>query len=68
MGALGLAPAAPVKPISLGEPALLRMGMREASELFGIVVPIGKRDRKSGAKKRRQFEIEAEIGLLVAAV
>jgi DNA (cytosine-5)-methyltransferase 1 len=66
MRALGQTPTSPVEAIPLGEPALLRLGMREASELFGIVVPIGKRDRKSGAKKRRQFEIEAEIGLLAA--
>jgi DNA (cytosine-5)-methyltransferase 1 len=34
------------------------MGMSEASEHFGIAVPIAQRNRKSGAKKRRQYEIE----------
>ena len=36
------------------------MDMSEASAYFGVEVPIGKRDRKSGAKKRKQLEIEAE--------
>jgi DNA (cytosine-5)-methyltransferase 1 len=29
--------------------------------LFGVPVPIGRRDRKSGAKKRKQEEIEAAM-------
>jgi DNA (cytosine-5)-methyltransferase 1 len=37
----------------------LRMGMSEASEYWGISTPIGRRDRKSGATKRTQEEIEA---------
>ena len=46
--------------IALGDPALLRMDMSEASRHWGIPNPIGKRDRKSGARKRKQHEIEAE--------
>jgi DNA (cytosine-5)-methyltransferase 1 len=57
------------KVLEQGNVALIRMNMKEASELFGIPVPIGKRDRKSGAKKRRQIEIEAiRIGTAGAGV
>jgi DNA (cytosine-5)-methyltransferase 1 len=45
--------------IALGDPALLRIGMADAAAHFGVPAPIGKRDRKSGAKKRKQHEIEA---------
>ncbi|WP_444857964.1 DNA cytosine methyltransferase [Sphingosinicella sp.] len=59
MSALGLAPVAPEGTLELGDPNLLRMGMNEAAAYFGVPTPIGKRDRKSGLKKRRQHEIEA---------
>jgi hypothetical protein len=39
------------------------MEMSEAAAHFGTAVPIGKRDRKSGAKKRKQHEIEAEFAV-----
>lgn len=58
MHALGLTSEHPTVLQSLGDPKLLRMNMREAAEHFGVAVPIGKRDRKSGAKKRKQAEIE----------
>jgi len=48
----------PSEKIALGDPSLLRMGMSEAAEYFGITVPIAQRDRKSGARKRKQYEIE----------
>ncbi len=48
----------PLAPIDLGDPALLRMGMAQAAAHFGVQSPIGKRDRKSGARKRKQSEIE----------
>jgi DNA (cytosine-5)-methyltransferase 1 len=35
------------------------MGMSEAAAHFRVQPPIGKRDRKSGATKRKQHEIEA---------
>jgi DNA (cytosine-5)-methyltransferase 1 len=44
----------------MDEVSLLRMDMRQAAAYWNVAVPIGKRDRKSGAKKRRQWEIEAE--------
>jgi DNA (cytosine-5)-methyltransferase 1 len=49
----------PNETMKLGNPALLRMGMSEAAAHWGVSVPIGRRDRKSGAKKRSQAEIEA---------
>lgn len=57
--ALGLEPATSDETLKLGNPGLLRMGMAEAAAHFGVEAPIGKRDRKSGAKKRKQYEIEA---------
>jgi DNA (cytosine-5)-methyltransferase 1 len=42
----------------LGDTALLYMEMSEAAGHFGVKAPNGKRDRKSGAKKRKQHEIE----------
>jgi DNA (cytosine-5)-methyltransferase 1 len=59
--ALGHAPSRPASKVSLGDPALLRMGMSEAAGYFDVPVSIGKRDRKSGSKKRKQHEIEAEL-------
>jgi DNA (cytosine-5)-methyltransferase 1 len=50
----------------LGDPALLYMEMSEAAEHFGVKAPNGKRDRKSGAKKRKQHEIEAARGIVKA--
>ncbi|HWE46030.1 MAG TPA: DNA cytosine methyltransferase [Caulobacteraceae bacterium] len=58
--ALGVTPVHPEETLALGTPSLLRMGMAEAAEYFGVVVPIGRRDRKSGATKRKQVDIEAE--------
>ncbi len=57
--ALRYAPRRPARILELGDPALLRMDMSEAASYFDIPVPIGKRDRKSGAKKRKQHEIES---------
>ncbi len=58
---LGHDPQRPADRIQLGDPALLRMGMSEAAAHFGVEISIGKRDRKSGSKKRKQHEIEAAI-------
>ncbi len=52
--AMGITPERPKEVVALGDPALLRMDMSQASAYWGIVVPIGKRDRKSGARKRKQ--------------
>jgi DNA (cytosine-5)-methyltransferase 1 len=59
--AAGVVPVAPERTLPLGDPKLLEMDMSEASAFWGIVVPIGRRDRKSGARKRKQEEIEAAL-------
>jgi DNA (cytosine-5)-methyltransferase 1 len=58
---------APKESVALGDPALLRMDISAASKFWNVERPIGRRDRKSGAKKRRQHEIEAQLQLLLAA-
>jgi DNA (cytosine-5)-methyltransferase 1 len=57
--ALGVEPERPSEPVALGDPMLLQWDMSAASEYFGVPIPIRKRDRKSGARKRTQHEIEA---------
>ncbi len=56
--AIGVRPAKPKKVLKLGSTELLQMDMSQAAEFWNVSVPIGKRDRKSGAKKRKQTEIE----------
>lgn len=58
--ALGVKPRRPSKTIELGNPWLLEMDMTEAARFWGVDVPIKKRDRKNGAHKRKQDEIERE--------
>lgn len=60
IAALGIVPSRPTKPVPLGDPALLRMDVSTAAAHFGISAPKSGRDRKSGAKKRKQSETEAE--------
>jgi len=45
--------------VDLGNPTLLYADMSEAADHFGVKPLNGRRDRKSGAKKRKQHEIEA---------
>ncbi len=59
MKALSMEPTRPATKVALGELALIRMDMSQASDHFGIANPIGRRDRKSGATKRKQHDIEA---------
>ncbi|MGP4727737.1 DNA cytosine methyltransferase [Agrobacterium sp. 16-172Ci] len=65
--ALGVKP----KPASgiqkLGDTKFIYMEMTEAAEHFGVAKPSSKRDRKSGAKKRKQSEIEATLKRLKVA-
>lgn len=58
MSALGAVPMRPEEAISLGDTRLLYMEMSVAASHFGVPRPSGKRDKKSGAKKRKQHEIE----------
>jgi DNA (cytosine-5)-methyltransferase 1 len=66
MKALAVEPQMLHEEVALGDPSLVRMDVTQASEYWNIERPIGKRDRKSGAKKRRQHEIEAELTLAAA--
>jgi DNA (cytosine-5)-methyltransferase 1 len=59
--AMGRRINAPKRKVQLGDPALLTLDMTEAAALFGEKVPIAGRNRKSGAKKRKQAEIEASL-------
>lgn len=67
MNALGKKPNRPDRIIPLGDPELLYFDMSQAANYFGVARLNGKRDQKSGAKKRKQHEIEAEITALRAA-
>jgi DNA (cytosine-5)-methyltransferase 1 len=58
ISALNLNPSLPKVSIQLGDPGLLTRDMSGAAAYWKIEVPIGRRDRKSGAKKRKQYEIE----------
>lgn len=64
--ALAIEATRPKEPVGLGDTALLYMEMSEAAEHFGVKAPNGKRDRKSGAKKRKQHEIEDARGKIRA--
>jgi len=59
--ALGVAPSRPGRSLVPGSPGLLEMDMTEAAAHWNIDVPIAKRDRKSGATKRKQHDIEREF-------
>lgn len=58
MRALGLTPTRPSTQVKLGNPGVLRMDMTASARYWGVDVPINRRDRKSGATKRRQEDIE----------
>lgn len=60
IAAIGIRPTRPRKILELGNPELLYLDMSQAARYWQVPVPIGKRDRKSGAKKRKQDEIEAQ--------
>jgi DNA (cytosine-5)-methyltransferase 1 len=64
MKALGVEAVRPDARRLLGDSALLYMEMSEAAEYFGVKAPSGRRDRKSGAKKRKQHEIEEARGVV----
>jgi DNA (cytosine-5)-methyltransferase 1 len=58
--ALGLKPTRPEGVVKLGDPSLLSVVMASAARHFEVEKPNSKRDRKSGAKKRKQHETESE--------
>lgn len=59
--ALGVKPMPASGIQKLGDAKFIYMEMTEAAEHFGVAKPSSKRDRKSGAKKRKQSEIEATL-------
>lgn len=59
--ALGETPTRPFETVELGPTSLLGLTVTQAAAHFGIAAPPSKRDRKSGAKKRKQIEIEEDI-------
>ncbi|WP_445680068.1 DNA cytosine methyltransferase [Radicibacter daui] len=59
--ALGVNPTRPSVSVALGNDALLRMDTSQAAAFWSIENPIGRRNRKSGATKRKQHEIEASL-------
>lgn len=64
LSALKRKPIRPFETVDLGDPALLYMELSEAAEHFGVPRPNSRRDRKSGAKKRKQHEIEEQQTIL----
>ena len=58
--ALGTTPTRPEGAIALGDPAQLSFDLSAAANHFGVKPPPSRRDRKSGARKRKQIDIERE--------
>lgn len=58
--ALGLEPSKPSQTLALGDEELLSLDLSGASAYFGVKTPSSRRDKKSGAKKRKQIDIERE--------
>jgi DNA (cytosine-5)-methyltransferase 1 len=65
--ALGVSPSRPNKTITLGDARLLKLDLSQASRHFGVQTPPSRRDRKSGATKRKQEEIEEELNAAMVA-
>ena len=59
--ALDVTPSRPAGAISLGDPVLLSLDRSTAAKYFGVDAPPNRRDKKSGAKKRKQIDIEREL-------
>lgn len=57
--ALNLEPQKPQQIVDLGSKALLEFTVSQAANHWNVENPIGRRDQKSGARKRKQEEIEA---------
>ncbi len=60
IAALKIKPQQPFGTIDLGPTEMLTFNVTKAAEFFGIVAPVTKRDRKSGATKRKQIDIEEQ--------
>lgn len=55
---MGVTPERPFETLDLGDTSLLRMNLSQAADHFGVAAIPSKRDRKSGATKRKQSDIE----------
>ncbi len=60
MEALGMAPTPAETTLSLGNSGLLALDISAAAAHFEVDPPPSRRDRKSGARKRKQVDIERE--------
>jgi DNA (cytosine-5)-methyltransferase 1 len=60
MAVMGARPIQPQASIGPGDASLLRMDPTEAARHFSVRNPIGRRNMRSGARKRKQHEIEAQ--------
>ena len=66
MSAMGIEPCKPPETLELGPESFLRLTVSQAAGYWNVDSPIGRRDQKSGATKRRQQDIEAARLSLVA--
>lgn len=60
INALGAKRIRPEVTLELGDEALLALDLSGAARHFGVKPPPSRRDKKSGAKKRKQIDIELE--------
>ena len=58
--ALGIVPTPAEETLALGHPGLLSLDLSAAAAYFEVEPPPSRRDRKSGARKRKQVDIERE--------
>lgn len=58
LAALGIKPRKPSASLTLGDEHLLSLDLSSAAAYFGVKAPPSRRDQKSGAKKRKQIDIE----------
>jgi len=58
--AMCIKPVQPKSTVDLGDVALLQMDLSTASRYWNVERPTSRRDQRSGAKKRKQSDIEAE--------
>lgn len=65
MRTMRIEPMRPRKALALGDKSLLFTTVTGAASVLGVEPPIQRRDRRSGAKKRKQYETEeARLALL----
>ena len=67
VSAMGIKVTRPKRTLNLGDDALLRMDMTQASKYWKVPAPLSKRTMKSGAKKRTQAQTEEERLKLLAS-